>query len=609
MSAPFVGVDALLSVPPFLFVVAALVLVAFLPRREAHLVTVVALLGTVAWALLVPEGTGPTWTFLGLEIVIVDVNVFSRLMVIIFGAFGASAVGYAYFADASNRHLMWGLGYVGASLWTVVVGDWLGLILGWEAMAIASTIFVWLSGGRSIRTGYRYALAHAIGGSLLLAGIALYLFTFGTNPDPTVLHFDGTGIGGMVVDVGVAEISAPAAFAGVGIGVNAAIIGLHSWLPDTYPSPHVATSVFLACYTTKTAVYAAHRAFPDGNMILAYAGGAMAIYGAAYALAQKDMRRLLSYHIQGQVGFMLAGLGVGSALGVAGGFAHLFNHILYKGLLFMAAGIIILQLNKEDLGKFGAIGTSAPIALGAFLVGALSISGVPGFNGFVSKGMLTDAAEYGGHEPLFWLLVIGGVGTYASFIKFGYYAFIDGESFEMPDANLGHAVVAGSVAAACVVLGLFYQPLFALLPLADQWSTDPYSSSHILKALGMGVGGVVAFVAGKPIFDRLHGGVDVNRAHDPAAFYGTRALSGGLGGLYNAVGDFVVATGWKLVGAVHDPGTAIRGALPAGWRDRYDQRLASTAGTTGFKFGIARTMYVATGLLTVVLAVALFIDI
>ncbi len=609
MSAPFVGVDALLSVPPFLFVAAALVLVAFFPRREAHIVTVLALLGTVAWALLVPEGTGPTWTFLGLEVIVVDVNVFSRLMVIIFGAFGAAAVGYAYFADASKRHLMWGLGYVGASLWTVVVGDWLGLIIGWEVMAIASTVFVWLSGGAAIRTGYRYALAHAIGGSLLLAGIALYLFTVGL--EPTALHFDGTGIGGMEVEIAAVgtAISIPAALAGLGIGVNAAIIGLHSWLPDTYPSPHVATSVFLACYTTKTAVYAAHRAFPEGNLILAYAGGAMAIYGAAYALAQKDMRRLLSYHIQGQVGFMLAGIGVGSALGVAGGFAHLFNHILYKGLLFMAAGIIILQLGKNKLDKFGAIGTSAPIALTLFLVGALSISGVPGFNGFVSKGMLTDAAEYGGHEPLFWLLVVGGVGTYASFIKFGYYGFLDGERVEMPDAGLGHTVVAGSVAAACVVLGLAYQPLFALLPFADQWSTNPYSSSHVLKALGMGVGGVVAFVAGKPIFDRLHGGIDVNRAHDPAAFYGTRALSGGLGGLYNAVGDSVVATGWTLVGAVHDPGTAIRGVLPSGWRDRYDRRLASTAGKTGFKFGIARTMYVATGLLTVVLAVALFIDI
>ncbi|OVE85962.1 Na(+)/H(+) antiporter subunit D [Natronolimnobius baerhuensis] len=608
--------NELLSIPPSLFVVVAALLVPLVSRRLAHAVATLSLVAVVAWALLVPEGTGPTYLFMGLEIITVQVDTFTRLMAIIFGAFGASAVAFAYFADTGRRHLLWGLAYVIASIWTVTVGDWLGLIIGWEIMAIASTIFVWLSGGTAVRAGYRYALAHGIGGSLLLGGIVLYLVS--TGLEPTALHFDGTGISGIPITVAGTTVSLAAVLAGLGIGVNTAVIGLHAWLPDTYPKPHVATSVFLACYTTKSAVYAAYRAFPEGNAILAFVGAAMAIYGASFALAQKDMRRLLSYHIQSQVGIMLAGIGVGSALGIAGAFAHLFNHILYKGLLFMAAGILILQLKEEKLDKFGAIGTSAPIALVVFLVGAMSISGVPGFNGFISKGMVMDAADYDfasdvvlagfSFDILFWMIVLGSMGTFASFIKFGYYAFLQGDPIEMPDANRGHAIVAGSVAAACIFFGIYYQALVAYLPMAGELELDPYSFSHLLKAGYLAGGGILIFVLGKPIISRLHGGFDVDQIYDPVTFYGVRSLSGGLGSIYNGVNTLVVTTGWRLVRSSHDPSASIRSVLPERWHDRYDQRLQQTPGKTGGKLGIGWTIYVAAGVLTLVLTLALFVN-
>ncbi|WP_394739830.1 Na(+)/H(+) antiporter subunit D [Natronococcus roseus] len=608
--------NELLSIPPALIVAVAALIVPFASRRIAHGVSVVSLLAVVAWALLVPDGVGPTYTFMGLEIIVVAVDDFSRLMAIIFGGFGAAAVAWAYFAGTDNRHLLWGLAYVAPSIWTVTVGDWLGLVVGWEVMAITSTVFVWLSGGTAVRAGYRYALAHGIGGSLLLAGVVLYLFA--VDPSPTALHFDGTGIGGVPIEVAGSTVSLAAVLAGVGIGVNTAMIGLHSWLPDTYPQPHVATSVFLACYTTKTAVYAAYRAFPDGSVVLAFVGAGMAIYGASFALAQKDMRRLLSYHIQSQVGIMLAGIGVGSALGIAGAFAHLFNHILYKGLLFMAAGILILQLKENRLDNFGAVGTSAPIALIVFLIGAMSISGVPGFNGFISKGMVMDAADYDfasdlvifgdfSIDVLFWMIVIGSMGTFASFIKFGYYAFLYGDPIETTDANLGHAVVSGAVAAACIVFGVYYQALVPYLPMAGELDLHPYSSAHLFKASYLAAGGIAIFVLGKPIMDRLHGGFDVDQLYYPATFYGTRALSGGIGAVYNRVNDLVVGTGWRLVGAVHDPNTAIRGTIPDRWRDAYDRRYEETPGKTGGKLGVGLTVYVAAGVLTLALAVALFI--
>ncbi len=591
--------NELLSIPPALIVLALLGLSVVLPRKAAYPLSILGLAAVAAWALVVPDGTGPTYQFLGFELLIVDVDQFTRLMVAIFGAFGALAVAFAFFADMGKRHLFWGLSYVGASLWTVTVGDWLGLVVGWEVMAIASTIFVWLSGGTSIRTGYRYALAHAIGGSLLMAGIVAHLIALGASvpvTDPTILHF-GDG-----VSEGLAAV-----LAGVGIGVNAAIIGFHAWLPDTYSAPTAATSVFLCCYTTKTAVYAFYRAFPNGNIVLAYMGGAMAIYGAAYALAQKDMRRLLSYHIQAQVGFMLVGIGIGSTLGIAGGFAHLFNHILYKGLLFVSAGLIILQLGVNRLDDFGALGRSAPITLGAFLIGALSITGVPGFNGFVSKAMLTDAVSAEGSTPLMIMLWMGSIGTFASFAKFGYYAFLYGEPIDGDDANLGHGGVVAALAGGCILFGVYYVALLQLLPFGGEVTVDPYYLAKMLEVAALATAGIVLFVVSKPLLDRLHGGIDVNKAHDPLAFYGTRAMSGGLGGLFGAVDRLVVRCAEGARTGVYEPSRLISGALPDTLVDRYEQLVERTPGKTGFKLNIGLTLSVAGTILGAILAVILFI--
>ncbi len=590
--------NELLSVPPALIVVALLGLSVVLPRKAAYPLSILGLAAVAAWALVVPDGTGPTYQFLGFELLIVDVDQFTRLMVAIFGSFGALAVSFAYFAEMEKRHLFWGLSYVGASLWTVTVGDWLGLVVGWEVMAIASTIFVWLSGGTAVRAGYRYALAHAIGGSLLMAGIVAHLIALGASvpvSDPTILHF-GDG-----VSEGLAAV-----LIGVGIGINAAIIGFHAWLPDTYAAPTAATSVFLCCYTTKTAVYAFYRAFPDGNIVLAYMGGAMAIYGASYALAQKDMRRLLSYHIQAQVGFMLVGIGIGSTLGIAGGFAHLFNHILYKGLLFVAAGLIILQLGVNKLDEFGALGKSAPITLGAFLIGALSITGVPGFNGFVSKAMLADAAK-AESSTLMVMLWIGSIGTFASFAKFGYYAFLYGEPIDGDDANLGHGGVVAALAGGCILFGVYYAALLQLLPFGGEVAVDPYYLAKILEVTALAVAGIVFFVLSKPLLDRLHGGVDVNKAHDPLAFYGAKAFSGGFGGLFGAVDRVVVRCARGARTGVYEPSPLISAALPETMADRYDRLVARTPGKTGFKLGIGLTISVASIVLGTILALVLFV--
>ena len=182
----------------------------------------------------------------------------------------------------------------------------------------------------------------------------------------------------------------------LGIGVNIAFIPLHTWLPDAYPRANFVASVFLSVYTTKAAVYLLARAQP-GTEFIAFMGAIMAVYGVIFAVFQNDMRRLLSYHIVSQVGYMVAGIGIlgwlGAAdavgqLGLNGGMAHLFNHILYKALLFMAIGVIIWKTGENALSRVGGLQKKMPVTAIAFWIAAFSIAGVPLFNGFVSKGMV-----------------------------------------------------------------------------------------------------------------------------------------------------------------------------------------------------------------------------
>jgi multicomponent Na+:H+ antiporter subunit D len=317
------------------------------------------------------------------------------------------------------------------------------------------------------------------------------------------------------------------------------------------------------------------------------------------------MRRLLTYHIQAQVGFMLAGIGIGSAMGIAGGFGHLFNNVLYKGLLFMVAGVVILHTGANRLDRFGAIRTSAPVTLVVFLVAALSITAVPGFNGFVSKGLVIDAAIEAGETPLEWLLYLGSVGTFASFIKFGHYAFLEGEPVRMRDASPGHAAVALGIAGVCVVLGVHYQALLAVLPATEGWTADPYTTTKLLITAGLAAAGLVAFVATKPLLDRLLGGIDVDRVHDPAVFYGTRALSGALGRLYGGADERATALARGAAAGASDPASVVQRTLPAAWEDRYRRRRELTPGSTGAKLGISRTIYVAGAVLALALGIAM----
>ena len=517
------------SIPPVAIVLTAALLVAVLPQRLGHAVGVLATLGVAALSWVVPDGAHLTVTLFGsaengFDAVLYNVDMFSQLMGLIFGFIGAAAVLYSYASDADSYQTAIALSYVGTSLGAVYAGDWLTLLFFWELMAVTSTLLVWYYGGAAVRAGFRYAVLHGIGGSLLLAAIVWQYAKVGT----LVFGAAGSGIASGI----------PAVLAAVGIGVNVGFVGLHTWLPDTYPRPHIAASVFLCVYTTKTGVYVMYRAFPTGHPWIAYMGGAMAVFGAFSALLQSDMRRLLSYHIQSQVGYMIAGVGLAGAsvgyggadyyydaLAAAGAFGHVFNHILYKGLLFMTIGVIIYRTGHETLDEVGGLARKMPITALTFAIAALSISGFPGFNGFVSKGMILGAAEKKHLDVLWYLLLLGGVGTFLSFIKLGYFAFVEGSYDGMvKDANTGQSVAMVSVAGLCVLFGLFPDLLFDLLPLQGEYEYHTFTTAHLAEGVGLGLIALVAFAFLKGPLHHLGKVPDVDYVYNRVFFHGGRGL-------------------------------------------------------------------------------------
>jgi multicomponent Na+:H+ antiporter subunit D len=217
-------------------------------------------------------------------------------------------------------------------------------------------------------------------------------------------------------------------------------------------------------------------------------GAIMAVYGVTFAVLQTNMRKLLSYHIVSQVGYMVAGVGLASWPGIApqiaqlafdGGMAHVFNHILYKALLFMTVGVIIWKTGENTLDKLGGLMRKMPVTAIAFWIAAFSISGVPLFNGFVSKGMIVSAAQQS-NTLIFVLLEIASFGTFLSFLKLGYFAFLRPGTIEASDPPLLMKAAMLGAAALCVAIGVYPPLLYAILPFGGS-GYQPFALNELLQ--------------------------------------------------------------------------------------------------------------------------------
>ncbi len=459
----------MINLPPVAYLLLAALIVIILPRRLASFVTPLAGIGILLLLTQAPLSLNISTDFLGHKLILFQMDQLSRVFGVIFALITAIAGLYALDQFSKGEQIA-ALIYAAGALGVTFAGDYISLYTCWELMALSSFYLVAVGPKKTSRqAAFRYFFVHLAGGVLLLGGILLEIQHSGTwllNSLPA----NAPTMGRYLILAG--------------IGVNVAMVPLHSWLPDAYPKAGLAGAVFLSALTTKTAVYTLLRLFPAWEILIPL-GLVMALYGVIFAFLADDIRLVLAYHIVSQVGFMVTGVGMGTEMALNGAVAHAFCHILYKALLFMATGALIWCTGCSRLSQLGGLAKALPFVLALYLIGAVSISGLPGFNGFISKSMIIYAAELDHRPWITTLLYAASVGTFLSVgLKLPYFAWFH-KKHSVKTKPLPYSMTMGMVLAAalCVLLGVYPQLLYKALPFPVEY--EPYTASHIMHSFWM----------------------------------------------------------------------------------------------------------------------------
>jgi len=432
----------------------------------------------------IPDGSPLSLAFMGYQLEPLRVDSLSRLFATIFAIM---ALGGGLFAlrTATLTELVAANLYAASAIGVAYAGDFISLFICWELMLIGSTLVIWSAASSAAHhAGTRYLMVHLLGGMLLMIGIIGHVSQTGS------LFFEA-----MQAD------SWNSWFIISGFLLNTAAPPLSAWLPDAYPEASPSGAVFLSAFTTKAAVYTLMRGFP-GTELLVYVGLFMVFYGIIFALLENDMRRILAYSIVNQVGFMIAGIGIGTTMALNGAAAHAFAHIIYKSLLFMSAGSVLYMTGRRKCTDLGGLFKSMPITTLCAIVGAISISGFPLTSGFISKAMIVEAAA-DQHLAVIWFLLIAasaGVFLHAG-VKFPWFVFFHQDSgLRPPDPPLNMRIAMLLFAVLCIGIGVVPATLYNLLPYPVEYL--PYTGSHVVQTLQLLLFSGLAFFLLLPVLRR-----------------------------------------------------------------------------------------------------------
>lgn len=368
--------------------------------------------------------------------------------------------------------------YAGSAIGAVYAGDLISLFVFWEILALSSAFLIFARGTESsFNAGFRYLVIHVLSGVLLLSGALLRAHSTGS------IAFDHIGLDGSSAGVIIL----------IAFGIKAAFPFFHSWLTDAYPEGTPTGTVFLSSFTTKVAIFALVRSFA-GTEALIYVGVLMTFFPIFFAVIENDLRRVLSYSMINQMGFMVTGVGIGTALALNGAVAHAFADVIFKGLLFMTMGSVLQMTGRINGSDLGGLYKTMPITTGLCIVGAMAISAFPLFSAFITKSMVMAAALEQGYNWVWPFLVFASAGVLEhAGIKIPYFAFFGHDSgirVKEPPKNMLMAM--GIAATLCVVIGAFPSLLYSILPFEADY--HPYDLTHVVTQLQLLFFGALAVV-------------------------------------------------------------------------------------------------------------------
>jgi multicomponent Na+:H+ antiporter subunit D len=453
------------DLPAFIPFYLAALAIPFLRGKIRAAVMLAAPVAGIAHLAGVEPGTAVNMTVLGFAVIPYSVDALNLVFGYLFHLAAFIAIIFSLHLNDTRQHVS-AMIYSGSAVGAVFAGDLMTLFLFWEMLAISS-VFLILAGGtdRARSAAMRYLVIQALSGVLLLAGALVWYRQTGT------LQFQFIGL------ESVAGVLILFAFA-----IKCAFPLLHNWLTDAYPESSPTGAVFLSAFSTKVGIYALVRGYP-GTELLIYIGAVMACFPMFFAVIENDLRRVLTYSMISQSGYMVVGVGIGTELALNGTVAHAFVHVIYKALLLMSMGAVLHMTGRIHGSDLGGLYKSMPWTAGFCIVGAASISALPLFSGFISKAMILSAALYEGHTIVWMMLLFAAAGVllYAG-IRVPLSAFFDKDSGLRPgEAPPNMLIAMAGAAVLCVVVGSFPSLLYGLLPFDTNYT--PYDATHVLTQL------------------------------------------------------------------------------------------------------------------------------
>jgi len=447
----------------------------FIVKTKVNIISIVSLIISFIFLLLLPIGSNTDFILESMSLKIISSTKLSFLFCLVFLILGiVGKIFSIYQKSISEKSLV--LLYIASAVGVIFSGDFIVLYIFWEMMAISSTLVIWSSSSPSaMKSGQRYLLVHLIGGLILLVGI-LGMYSETQNLAIRILQLDEWYTW----------------FVLLGLLLNAGAPPFSQWVADSYPEGSYSSTVFLSAYTTKTAVFVLMSTFA-GTKLLIMVGIYMIMYGIIYALLENDIRRILSYSIVNQVGFMIVGIGIGSELALNGTASHAFTHIIYKGLLLMSAGSVIFMTGKRKCTDVGGLYKTMPLTATCGIIGAFAISAFPLTSGFISKSMILEASYYANFEIVWLFLLIGSAGVFLhAGIKFPWFVFFHRDKkIDTSDPPVFMKTAMVTLSFLCIFLGIFPSHLYSILPFENSYI--PYTANHVVSQLHLLVFSGLAF--------------------------------------------------------------------------------------------------------------------